>query len=137
PVSPCPPCGAGCTDIHRVRGFAKLILPPSATIGNAQGVLGRGISQDDRLTGVGDHRLTLQAEPHLGTAKSSLSEDTVESFWGHDGLFRGVGGIDSPPADLRPGARNQTLRAPVQVMDGNYDRIGGVCPWWGSVVRRR
>ncbi|MFO1061405.1 MAG: VOC family protein [Dongiaceae bacterium] len=62
---------------------------------------------------------------------------SVESFWGHDGLFRGVGGQDPPPADLRPGARDQTLRAPVQVIDGNYERMGGRCPWWDAVVRGR
>ena len=37
---------------------------------------------------------------------------------------------------LRPDARNQTLRAPVQVMDGNYERMSGTCPWWDAVVRR-
>ena len=60
---------------------------------------------------------------------------SVASFWGHDGLFRNIGGIDPPPADLRPGAREQTLRAPVQVMDGNYARLKGVCPWWDTVIR--
>jgi 2,3-dihydroxybiphenyl 1,2-dioxygenase len=62
---------------------------------------------------------------------------SVASFWGHDGLFRNVGGIDPPPADLRPGAREQTLRAPVQVMDGNYERLKGVCPWWDTFVKRQ
>jgi 2,3-dihydroxybiphenyl 1,2-dioxygenase len=66
-----------------------------------------------------------------------LELPTVESFWGHDGLFRAIGSKDPPPADLRPGARNQTLRAPVQVMEGNYERMRGVCPWWDSVVRAR
>ena len=61
---------------------------------------------------------------------------TVGSFWGHDGLFRAIGGVDPPPADLRPGAQSQTLRAPVQVMDGNYERLSGVCPWWDSLHGR-
>jgi 2,3-dihydroxybiphenyl 1,2-dioxygenase len=61
----------------------------------------------------------------------------VDSFWGHDGLFRGIGGEDPPPADLRPDAANQTLRAPVQVMDGNYQRMSGLCPWWDSLARNR
>jgi hypothetical protein len=25
------------------------------------------------------------------------------------------------------------LRAPVQVMEGNYQVMTGVCPWWDSV----
>jgi len=61
---------------------------------------------------------------------------SVASFWGHDGLFRALGGEDPPPADLRPGAQEQVLRAPLQVMDGNFQRLKGVCPWWDSVIAR-
>ena len=61
---------------------------------------------------------------------------TIDSFWGHDGLFRGIGGKDPPAVDLRPDARDHPLRAPLQVMDGNYERMSGVCPWWDSVVRQ-
>jgi len=25
------------------------------------------------------------------------------------------------------------LRAPVQVMDGNYNLLSGTCPWWDSL----
>jgi 2,3-dihydroxybiphenyl 1,2-dioxygenase len=63
--------------------------------------------------------------------------ESVASFWGHDGLFRNVGGIDPPPADLRSGAREQTLRAPVQVMQGNHELLKGVCPWWDGFVRKQ
>jgi len=59
---------------------------------------------------------------------------TLASFWGHDGLFRAVNGADPPPVDLRPDAR--PLRAPVQVMDGNYERLRGVCPWWDAMRQR-
>ena len=59
---------------------------------------------------------------------------SVASFWGHDGLFRAVGAEDPPPADLRQGAQEKTLRAPLQVMDGNFERMKGVCPWWHSVI---
>jgi hypothetical protein len=52
---------------------------------------------------------------------------SVASFWGHDGLFRAVGGEDPPPIDLRPGAKQQAIRAPLQVLDGNYERLKGVC----------
>jgi hypothetical protein len=30
-------------------------------------------------------------------------------------------------------SQNQQRRAPVQVIDGNYARINGVCPWWDAV----
>jgi 2,3-dihydroxybiphenyl 1,2-dioxygenase len=61
----------------------------------------------------------------------------VASFWGHDGLFRAVGGEDPPPVDLRPDVQPQGLRAPLQVLDGNYERLKGVCPWWDSVVAKQ
>src|SRR6185312_7214109 len=60
--------------------------------------------------------------------------DTLASFWGHDGLFRAVGGED-PPAELRHDTQNRQRRAPVQVIDGNYARVKGVCPWWDAVVK--
>jgi len=28
-------------------------------------------------------------------------------------------------------------RAPLQVMDGNYPRLSGVCPWWNAMVARQ
>jgi 2,3-dihydroxybiphenyl 1,2-dioxygenase len=58
--------------------------------------------------------------------------ETLASFWGHEGLFRDFGG-DPPPLDLRPDALKQQMRAPVQVMDGNYERLKGVCPWWDAL----
>ena len=27
------------------------------------------------------------------------------------------------------------LRRPVQVIDGNYNLMDGVCPWWDSVIK--
>jgi hypothetical protein len=30
---------------------------------------------------------------------------------------------------------NAVMRAPVQVMEGNYQRMSGVCPWWDSLPR--
>ena len=58
--------------------------------------------------------------------------DTLASFWGHDGLIRAVGGED-PPLEVRHDSQNQQRRAPLQVIDGNYARINGVCPWWDAV----
>ena len=52
---------------------------------------------------------------------------SVASFWGHHGLFEALG---APAADP-----NVAMRAPVQVMEGNYQRMRGVCPWWDSLRR--
>jgi 2,3-dihydroxybiphenyl 1,2-dioxygenase len=49
---------------------------------------------------------------------------SVGSFWGHKGLFEGIG---APPSAV-PDIPNR--RAPVQVMEGNYQRMAGICPWW-------
>jgi 2,3-dihydroxybiphenyl 1,2-dioxygenase len=49
---------------------------------------------------------------------------SVASFWGHKGLFEDIGA--PPSAESHIGTR----RAPVQVIDGNYKRMVGVCPWW-------
>jgi 2,3-dihydroxybiphenyl 1,2-dioxygenase len=49
---------------------------------------------------------------------------SIGSLWGHKGLFEDIGA----PASAEPDA--VTNRAPVQVMDGNYERMSGVCPWW-------
>jgi 2,3-dihydroxybiphenyl 1,2-dioxygenase len=59
---------------------------------------------------------------------------TIGSFWGHDGLFNSLGG-DGPPPQF-PLAPPEARRAPLQVIDGNYQRMSGVCPWWDSVRGR-
>jgi len=55
------------------------------------------------------------------------------SLWGHDRVWM--------PAEQREQARQMRLkaaqdghRAPVQVMDGNFDRMSGVCQWWDGVT---
>jgi hypothetical protein len=53
---------------------------------------------------------------------------SVASFWGHHGLFDEEMGAPMPP--LKTGSR-----APVQVMEGNYHRMSGVCPWWDAMKR--
>ncbi len=60
---------------------------------------------------------------------------TLASFWGHDGLMRSVAG-DAPPHHLPP-TLPEGRRAPVQVMEGNYARLSGVCPWWDATVAGR
>jgi hypothetical protein len=54
------------------------------------------------------------------------------SLWGHERVWL-------PPADrevareMRMQAAASGLRAPVQVMDGNYKLLAGTCPWWDGV----
>jgi 2,3-dihydroxybiphenyl 1,2-dioxygenase len=61
--------------------------------------------------------------------------ETVGSYWGHQGLFEGLAG-DAPPNDAPPPPpmlAPQARRAPLYVIDGNYHRMNGVCPWWDSL----
>ena len=55
--------------------------------------------------------------------------ESAASFWGHKGLFEDIG-APPPPSDAPPKISG---RAPVQVIDGNYERMSGVCPWWDGM----
>jgi 2,3-dihydroxybiphenyl 1,2-dioxygenase len=54
------------------------------------------------------------------------------SLWGHERVWL-------PPADrevareMRMKAAADGMRAPVQVIDGNYKLLAGTCPWWDGV----
>ena len=54
------------------------------------------------------------------------------SLWGHERVWL-------PPAareearEMRMHAAAAGLRAPVQVMEGNYQLMSGTCPWWDGV----
>ena len=56
------------------------------------------------------------------------------SLWGHERVWL-------PPADrevareMRMRAAASGLRAPVQVMDGNYRLMSGTCAWWDGVSK--
>ncbi len=56
------------------------------------------------------------------------------SMWGHDRMWL-------PPETrvearkLRIQAASSGLRKPVNVMEGNYHRMPGVCPWWDGMLR--
>jgi 2,3-dihydroxybiphenyl 1,2-dioxygenase len=56
------------------------------------------------------------------------------SLWGHDRMWL-------PPEtrvearNLRIKAASTGLRKPVNVMEGNYHVMDGVCPWWDAVAR--
>ena len=68
------------------------------------------------------------------TTWQPVEMNSVASFWGHHGLFEAVAG-DGPAADHRMSPSPEVQRAPLQVMDGNYQRLSGVCPWWDSIKR--
>jgi 2,3-dihydroxybiphenyl 1,2-dioxygenase len=55
---------------------------------------------------------------------------TVASLWGHHGLFDALGHHGPMPSA-------KVTRAPLQVMEGNYQRMQGVCPWWDSLNAQR
>jgi 2,3-dihydroxybiphenyl 1,2-dioxygenase len=59
------------------------------------------------------------------------------SFWGHQGLFEtladGPAPPDAPPHPPMPAPAPN--HAPLQVLDGNYERMSGVCPWWDALKR--
>jgi 2,3-dihydroxybiphenyl 1,2-dioxygenase len=62
---------------------------------------------------------------------------SVASFWGHQGLFESIH-VDPLPPDAPappPMSPSEPNHAPLQVIDGNYERMSGVCPWWDAVKR--
>ena len=57
------------------------------------------------------------------------------SIWGHD--RRWLSPEDNAKARaLRLANAAAGYRQPVQVIDGNYQVMPGVCPWWDSVTSR-
>jgi 2,3-dihydroxybiphenyl 1,2-dioxygenase len=79
-----------------------------------------------------------------GWGARSIDPDTWQAYerkegpsmWGHDRAWL-------PPEqqeaarNLRLGNAANGLRRPVQVMDGNFNRMSGVCPWWDGMKDRR
>jgi 2,3-dihydroxybiphenyl 1,2-dioxygenase len=62
-----------------------------------------------------------------------IEMSTLASFWGHEGLRQAIRGDGAPAMPAPPEGR----RAPLQVMDGNYHRLSGICPWWDAMVARQ
>jgi hypothetical protein len=57
------------------------------------------------------------------------------SLWGHERVW--LSPEDREIArEMRMRAASDGRRAPVQVMDGNYKRLNGACPWWDGVSGR-
>ncbi len=61
--------------------------------------------------------------------------NTLRSFWGHAGLFGSLADENAPPPPPMPEPADR--HAPLQVIDGNFQRMSGVCPWWDSLSGRR
>jgi hypothetical protein len=54
------------------------------------------------------------------------------SLWGHERVW--LPEKDRAVArDMRLNAAREGLRAPVQVLDGNYKLMSGTCAWWDEV----
>jgi 2,3-dihydroxybiphenyl 1,2-dioxygenase len=54
------------------------------------------------------------------------------SLWGHERVW--LPSADREVArEMRMKAAAEGMRAPVQVMDGNYKLLAGTCPWWDGV----
>jgi hypothetical protein len=55
------------------------------------------------------------------------------SMWGHDRLWLSPE-KRAEARGIRIAAAASGLRRPVNVMEGNYTLMPGVCPWWDSMV---
>ena len=58
------------------------------------------------------------------------------SLWGHDRAWLAPE-LRQEAQDMRIANAQAGLRRPVQVIDGNYDVMTGVCPWFDSVKSRQ
>jgi hypothetical protein len=56
------------------------------------------------------------------------------SLWGHERSWLAPEKQEAARA-LRMKVAQDGVRRPVQVIDGNYTLMDGVCPWWDSVKR--
>lgn len=54
------------------------------------------------------------------------------SLWGHDRLWLPTEQRDQA-RQLRMKAAEEGMRAPVQVLPGNYQTLSGTCPWWDAM----
>ena len=58
------------------------------------------------------------------------------SMWGHDRMWMPPEGRVEA-RKLRISAAGGGLRKPVNVIEGNHERMAGVCPWWDQRAQRR
>jgi 2,3-dihydroxybiphenyl 1,2-dioxygenase len=55
------------------------------------------------------------------------------SLWGHERNWT-TDDVSKKAREMRYANAAKGMRAPVQVMEGNYQVMPGVCPWWDSVT---
>ena len=72
----------------------------------------------------------------VGPDWSPTELKSVGSFWGHQGLFESLGD-GPPPPDAPPMPAPDPNWAPLQVIDGNFQAMSGVCPWFDSLKARQ
>jgi hypothetical protein len=65
-------------------------------------------------------------DKELDDATPSVEMTSVGNFWGHKGLFEDIGAPSSTAPVI--GARRA-----LEVVEGNYQRMAGVCPWWDEM----
>jgi 2,3-dihydroxybiphenyl 1,2-dioxygenase len=78
-----------------------------------------------------------------GWGARSIDPDTWKAFerregpsmWGHDRKWLAPQDQEAARALRRQNAE-AGMRRPVQVMEGNYHVMTGVCPWWDSVTKQ-
>jgi 2,3-dihydroxybiphenyl 1,2-dioxygenase len=78
-----------------------------------------------------------------GWGARSIDPDTWQAYerkegpsmWGHDRKWLAPEAQAAARA-LRLKNAEAGMRRPVQVMDGNYNVMSGVCPWWDSVTKK-
>jgi 2,3-dihydroxybiphenyl 1,2-dioxygenase len=135
---------------HRPTGMHHLMMELYSLDDVGQGYdLARGVS-DRVAVSLGRHHNDYMTSFYMRTPANFLVEygwgardvdvaawqpeqmDTLASFWGHEGLMQTVAG-DGPPEHLPP-LPPKGRRAPVQVIDGNYTKLSGVCPWWDATT---
>jgi 2,3-dihydroxybiphenyl 1,2-dioxygenase len=71
----------------------------------------------------------------VGPDWQAVELKTPGSFWGHQGLFESLG-EGPPPPGAPPMPAPEPNRAPLQVIEGNFEPMSGVCPWWDALKAR-
>jgi hypothetical protein len=61
---------------------------------------------------------------------------TGPSLWGHDRSWLSAE-KQAEARDMRMKAAAEGVRRPVQVIEGNFNLMPGVCPWWDATASRK
>jgi 2,3-dihydroxybiphenyl 1,2-dioxygenase len=58
------------------------------------------------------------------------------SLWGHERNWQPESAREKARS-MRMGLAQNGVRQPVQVIEGNYEISGGVCPWWDAMTKQK